>query len=73
MLNCDMLIGYTQYGSPMTSYESRHESQTLVQPSGRYEREVKQATYSIQSSDSKLSLLCALPSSSTSNFFYLFN
>ncbi|XP_053378545.1 lipoma-preferred partner homolog [Mercenaria mercenaria] len=46
------LTGYTQYGTPLASYESRHESQTLVQPSGRYEREVKQATYSIQSSDS---------------------
>lgn len=44
--------GYPQYGGPLTSYESRHESQTLLQPSGRYEREVKQATYSIQSSDS---------------------
>ncbi|KAL4221528.1 E3 ubiquitin-protein ligase NRDP1 [Mactra antiquata] len=44
--------GYPQYSSPLSSYESRHESQTLVQPSGRYEREVKQATYSIQSSDS---------------------
>ncbi|XP_052226648.1 lipoma-preferred partner homolog isoform X2 [Dreissena polymorpha] len=46
--------GYTKYSSPgMSSYESRQqEAQTLVQPSGRYEREVKQATYSVQSTDS---------------------
>ncbi|XP_052820858.1 lipoma-preferred partner homolog [Mya arenaria] len=45
--------GYTQYGGPAgSSYESRQEVQTLHQPSGRYEREVKQATYSIQSTDS---------------------
>lgn len=52
--------GYGQYGggaANISSYESSHESQTLVQPSGRYvEREVKQATYSVQSSDS-----CAQP------------
>jgi len=41
----------------MAAYNTRQEqSTTLVQPSGRYEREVKQATYSIQSTDSKADL-----------------
>ena len=45
------LTGYNQPGY-MGSYESR---QDLMPPgSGPYERVVKQATYSVQSSDSKL-------------------
>lgn len=50
------VTGYTQQytGPGMSAYNTRQESSTtLVQPSGRYEREVKQATYSIQSTDSK--------------------
>lgn len=53
-------VGYSQqYTAPgMSAYNTRQqETTTLVQPSGRYEREVKQATYSIQSTDSKLSPL----------------